>query len=260
MRLKSIAVVGAMILGILVPGGAVKASTSSDELRILTVGDSITCGGPYDAYRPELSRLLDSAGVDHVMMVACQGGSKCTDWKNWIKPSLDAWLPDLVLLECGTNDATATSQDQYRFEDSVRSIIETILTNRPEDPIKVGMALIQYSDERAPMRVWNNDLVPSEKRANYFIDRNTNLYNSTGKFVGKPDFQRIPSTLEFYSLDGLHPNQRGYDYRARMWYDAVAPQMGWPQSAEPEPCGLSGVWRDWPEKLPFTDYISCINA
>lgn len=235
------------------------AQTADSSIKILAIGTSITHGGTPSAYGPayrtELSRLLNLADVDHTYEVSAWPGASCTYISGQMASQLAAYTPDLVLLECGTNDSPGTTETPYRA-----MLQQFTATSTPAVTSWIG-----YADPRiAPQASW---LLPAQRAANDGIYRalfgNPVYYGPT---IGVADMQAIPGDAEFLvpsnsaGPDGIHPTPRGYVAMARLFYKAAAPIMGWPTLATlgvPEMCGLRGNWRDYPEPLPGIDYVEC---
>ena len=217
------------------------------NLRILTIGDSITLAG---LWQQELARLaLQDAGVTLDIRNEGVGGSRTTHWPDVINSLLTKHQPDLVTFFTGTND----DPNETKFGESAtawawRSTVEAIHTFRTP-PIKVVPALIGYSD---PL-VAADWLLANEPRTNDTIYAQWGHYPADW-FAGITNFQVMPGTPDFLDTSGIHPNPRGYKTMGRIVYDAIASSLGWPGSSEPPLCGLWGHRKGYspPAYVPCT--------
>jgi lysophospholipase L1-like esterase len=169
-------------------------------------------------------------------------GSSCWQLAGQVQRALETYQPDLVVLECGTNDdPTAMAYGEPLTGWSFRATVEAIHQFRPDRPIPIVPVLIQYSDpSRAPRWLWETN----EPRTNDVLWTNMRLYRppftSAPWFAGIADLQRIPSNATYLDGTGIHPTPRGHEVIGRIVYDEAAARMGWPPAAEPPPCGLDG--------------------
>lgn len=240
------------ITGLAAASPATSQTAATAPVKILTIGDSITHGGSTQtgygpAYRAELSRLLNLAGIAHTYEISAWPGANCPYIATEMAGQLSAYQPQLVILSCGTNDWPGQTEAPYR-----QMLSQLTATGTP-----AVATWVQYSDPRtAPQGAW---IVPNEKAANDAIYR---AKYAAPAFTGIPiaDLQAIPGNLEHLDQLGIHPSVRGYKAMAHIIYTAAAPLMGWPslaQLGEPVLCGLSGNWRDYPEPRPGYDYTEC---
>lgn len=254
MRRRLLAALAALVLVLTAaaPIGTAAATVSAlPPLRILTLGDSITEGPTLGAYRGELGRLLDLAGVDHVWIVAAEGGIGCGGWVSRATGLVQQHTPDLVLLNCGTNDGAQASA-AYWMQLSQRTLITNLLAGSPT--VKVVPAWITYASiggypypDKAP--AWLADTIPVANDSLYTV-----LYGSGGlhgpRVPTQVDLQGIPS--QYLDAGGIHPTPSGHIVAGRLWYRALRVVYGWPDLV-PEPCGLDGHRPGWgtPTVVPF---------
>jgi lysophospholipase L1-like esterase len=220
------------------PAGAVHAAASAPPVRILVLGDSISAP---EAWQGALGQLLDAAKVPHDIHTAAVAGVPCVHWVAPLPNLVSSYKPDLVVLECGTNDDPgATTYGEPTTGWALRSIIETVHAARPSKPIPVVVSLDQYSDPLlAPGWLWD----ANEPRTNDLLWSNLQRYlppNHTGWIAGVADLQRIPATATYIDAGGIHPTAKGQQDIARLVYDAAAATMRWAGSTAPEPCDLYG--------------------
>lgn len=238
-----LATAAVLAVGAGVQDGTVVKTTAHSPIVIMTVGDSITADS--NAYRTELTRLLNNANIPHTYIVAAWPGQPCSYIAGQLPALLATHNPDLVILSCGTNDGPGTTEAAYRAMLTQLASTNTVIS------------WIGYADPRTALQApW---LLPNQKAANDAIYRARFGAPGHPAYPNVPiaDFQAIPGTLEWLQPDGIHPNPRGYRAMAHIIYTKAAPLMGWPPAAEPKPCGLSGNWRDYPEPVPSVDYTEC---
>lgn len=235
----------ALVLAAAAPTGTAAATVSTaavTPLKIMTMGDSITLGdgSPLGAYRGELSRLLTEAGVAHEFIVAAEGGKGCDYWVPRAYALTDQHRPDLVLLNCGTNDGPLDGAQGAAFEAKYRALLTNLLGGGhwqtrvvPAFVTYASVGGYPYPPKAAP---WLATSIPIV---------NDSIYRSL--FVNNPHGSlRIPATVglgdipeTYLDTGGVHPTASGHIVAGRLWYRALAPLYGWPDIA-PLPCGLSG--------------------
>lgn len=227
---------GATLIAATVLGGSARAAT---PLTVLTVGDSITCGGAATpcldggSYRGRLGQQLTAVGVSVTWRVAAVPGSACGYWASRIGAVLDADRPDLVLVSCGTNDDTSTPAARDILATALRTIWEAVKVRG----ITLGVSFVGYSD----LSLAASWVDPSEARANDVIyTQLTTYYLPVAGWVGGlADFQLISGGPDYLDAGGIHPTAHGYATMADLWYRAMRVTMGWPDTVA-QPCGLGG--------------------
>lgn len=247
---RVVAVLVAAAASLVFAGGAPARETKTaavTPLRIMTMGDSITCGDgctPTSAYRAELGRLLTAAGVEHEFIVAAVGGSTCAYWLPRAYALTDQYRPDLVLLNCGTNDGPTPSQGSA-FEATYRDLLTNLLSGGHWQtrvvPAYITYAAVGGYPYPAKAPAWLATTVPVVNDA---IWRSLNVNDPHGplRIPASVDLQKIPE--QYLDEGGIHPTVSGDIVAARLWYNALRPLYGWPDIA-PLPCGLSGRRPGW---------------
>jgi len=239
-----------------VAGCLSSARADPPALRILTLGDSITSPGQWQA---ELCRLMaQDAGVTCDLRNEAVSGTGCGYWPSRIAGLLAQHQPDMVILACGTNDWALSPQARADLGTAFRLTVEAIYTFQSSPRIRIVPALIQYSDHLiAPQWV-----VDSEPLVNSELYTNMQYYAPAGWFTAILDWQYIASTPTYLVAQengvpaGLHPTPRGNRYMGRLAYDRIAAGMGWPATSEPPLCDLYGTRRPYPRPA----YIPCLDG
>lgn len=229
--------------------GARLACQPAPTKTILTVGDSITegatmAGSAGPSYRAELGRLLDAACIPHTFAVAAVGGTTCGYWTTRMAVLMTTHHPDVVLVNCGTNDRmdTKTAAQTTAWEGVYRGLFDTVLDMDPD--VIAYPSWVQYSAGRpstgcttppGPSPSW---LPASEAKLNDAIYRAMVVIDEWGARVPTwIDYQAIPEG--YLDQCGVHPTPGGYDVMGRLAFNTIAPMLVAPP-AVPLPCGLTG--------------------
>jgi lysophospholipase L1-like esterase len=184
-------------------------------MKILTCCDSITVGGDGSSYRDELSVLLRQVGVEPVFVTAAVGGSACSMWAAMVGDFIKTNKPDMLLLNCGTNDVVSTNAQVKAFSGQYVSMIEYSRAMG----VKVMVSKLQISRvAQHPHLAW---LPGSEKKANVIIEKAARMYGD----VGMADFSVIEASVE-NSTDGVHPSPAGELLYAKIWFSG-GQRLGW---------------------------------
>lgn len=207
-------------------------SQAAGPTRILTVGDSITAAGGWQA---ELDQILTANSIPHTITNVGVSGTRCDYWPSRIGALLQQYQPDLVVFACGTNDdVAATCFSEPCTSWAWRSVVEAVHTYRPGAAARVTPAFVQYSD---PL-IAPDWLLTSEPVTNDRLFRQWSRYPSAW-FAGLVDLQQVPATADYEDGGGIHPTDRGHRVYGQLIYRAAGPAMGWPDTV-PQPCGQYG--------------------
>lgn len=217
------------------------AKAGTGPVRIMAVGDSITealnVGG--GGYRTKLGQLLTAAGVPHEFYTVARGGYRCGDLTPLVATALQTYHPDLVLLNCGTNNA-ANGPGNWAFRVEYLTMWNTILNAYVDT--RIVPSWIQYSAYTG-----HNDVVswlPGNEATINDVIYSVSQWRPVGTrtFWPAADFQQIPAG--YLDAGGIHPTQAGYDIMAYRWYVALRAdpifQAQWNLPEIPTPCGLVG--------------------
>jgi lysophospholipase L1-like esterase len=217
-------------------------------MRLLTVGDSITAAGQWQA---ELSRLCALTGVELTTVNVAVGGVATNYWPTRIKALLSQHSPDAVTFYTGTNDdVNGVMHGESATTWSFRSTVETIHEHRPSNRVVVIPAWIQYSDPLiAPQWLLDSEPVTNDR---IFGE----IYRHRDWLSSVADFQPIPATADYLDDGGIHPTSRGYRAMGRITYDSLRARVGWPVCPEPPLCGMYGHRKGYPRPV----YIRCESA
>ncbi len=198
------------------------AQASSQTLKIMPLGDSITFGSPdrsYGGYRRLLGTLLANDGYLVAFVGSRRSGEGVTPDPNneghpgWTIPQMkngidtEGWLeasrPDIVLLHIGTNDIR--KGDAASAPSNLSVLLDDILARVPQTHIIVAQ-IIPFRRGPDPGHQSYNAAIPG-------------VVASKGPRVSMVDMQAVLSPSDY--ADGLHPNAGGYDKMARAWEPAI---------------------------------------
>lgn len=189
---------------------------TSEHLRIMPLGDSITCGyggTPDISYRRALASYVTE--VQQIWTASYVGSQDSpvgrheghAGWRlDELTPHTAEWMaaarPDVVLLHCGVNDARAGACASVMAE-RMRDLLAAILTSSPTVRVIV-------SDLIAPWYGTTND------RASVAVQRFNALLPSVVAGAGpRASLVRVSLAVPSSLLgDGLHPNDEGYERMA----------------------------------------------
>lgn len=245
-KLLAALLAGVLVLTAAAPAGtAAVADTTTTPLRIMTMGDSITRGDgtTAGAYRAELGRLLADAGVPYVFVVQAVGETTCDYWVPRATALVQQYTPDVVLLNCGTNNFPANATQGAAFEAIYRQLTLNIAAGSPT--VRVISSFVQYSAVGGypyAAKAWAG-LTTSEPIVNDAIWRAVNSLFSY-RIWGWADMQQIPEA--YLDEGGVHPTASGYAVMGRIWYDAIRINglIVLPDIVV-MPCGMSGRRPGW---------------
>lgn len=227
---------------------------SDTSLNIMVEGDSISLGCdsvPLAGWCAGLSGLLDDRSIQHTIAGDVHSGWSCTSLASTFKARFDQIQPDLLILNCGTNDVPNTPAAQDAMGTAWRTMVEYAHAHGA----LVLPVFVQYSNPEINAKNGRAWLVSGEANANDVIYRNRQYYvNYPGWFAGLADFQQVPGNWDFLNggTDGIHPNPTGQRAYAAIVYRALKDTYGWPDTV-PTPCSMWGH-RDIYDPPP---YIPC---
>ena len=209
--------------------GNYRLNDSTKSIKILPLGNSITVQSRGDAsYRYFLWHLLKDSGynVDFIGSDNGVGGYRSDTYDfdqdheghggieaNQVNDKLDGWLqnytPDIVLIHLGHNDLFH-GQSVSSTVDDITNIINKLRADNPD--VAILLAKIIPVDWVAPK--WNELNTAYEKLA---IEQNTAqspviIVDQFTNYIPKEDNKD----------DGVHPNIKGDEKMAKVWYNSLA--------------------------------------
>jgi len=196
-------------------------------LRILPLGDSITDGFSVPGgYRAPLFRLCTNAGYE-VRFLGTQTDNGAPEIGNAnheghsgfrideIAAGIPGWLeslddPDVILLLIGTNDY-GQNHDPGQAITRLDELISRIETLRPAARLLVANLLRRTDNSAADEAI--------QREFNFYAPAVVAKHAALGQRVWFVDLCRALSPGDL--IDGLHPNQLGYNKMAACWFEAI---------------------------------------
>jgi lysophospholipase L1-like esterase len=269
-KLAALTMAGALALAGVVasPATASPASfpgTSSNGVRIMPLGDSITDGtglnGYSGGYRTTLYNNLTGAGFNVDFVGTNSGGPANLADKDheghigWTtqqaRDAIVPWLygadPRTILLQLGTNDANLGNTDATT---TLEPLIDLILAVKPNVQLFVASITpvdpAKFPDLAARVPIYNSSIpsIVARKGPNvHFVNMNAAL---TVADIG----------------DGIHPNPAGFEKMAAVWTNQLATYPAALQAppAPPVPFGQTISIQAYGNGLNLTAWLSDANA
>lgn len=229
---KSLAAVGIVLCGAL-------SLVANPVLRIMPLGDSITCGHSSEAtagYRGLLWNKLKSAGyaADYIGTQQTYPASEVSDmdldheghggWlvtertgaKRSALDNLTGWLaqagqPDVVLLHLGTNDSGEPDFAEQGVADMGR-LLEVLRQRAPNAHVLLSTLMWRKTEA---------NLAAIESGFNPKLPGLVALQRARGQKVTLVDLHAKVPGGETNFADGLHPTRAGYELMANAWFEAI---------------------------------------
>ncbi len=247
------------------------AESDNSQVKIMSLGDSITDGyWTSGGYRKYLYNELEQMGYNNIDMVGAKGGNSSTfnyngetvtyddnysgysgyaiqkmttkenregiletiqgTWYNG-KNMIQAYDPDIVLLQIGTNDILSEYNDG--ITDRLENLVNVILEDMDADDV-VYVSTIPDID--AVMRAdwlgayginaWGSTAEEKQQLMNTVQDcidsYNSSIYDMVERMQGEGKqvkFADIHSVVDYKTdlYDGVHPNEQGYENMGKYW-------------------------------------------
>ncbi len=227
------------------------AKLPTGALKIVALGDSLTEGDGDDSGKGYPGRLI-------ALIQKIRGGSQIANFgkSGWtsenlikghdgqaaqLKQALDA-KPHIALVWIGSNDlwylyeygnpSGTTPQDEQEDLQNFRKNIETIVSELKKSGAMVFIALVDDQSKR-PVALEGKAFTGITKTELAQMSKQVVAYNNVIKDVAA---KQGALTVDFYSTkifvdaatlysDGNHPNEKGYDVIAEMWFKAIEPSL-----------------------------------
>ena len=233
------------------PTTAPVAKLPAGALKIVALGDSLTEGDGDDSGKGYPGRLI-------ALIQKIRGGSQIANFgkSGWtsenlikghdgqaaqLKQALDA-KPNIALVWIGSNDlwylyeygnpSGTTPKDEQDDLQNFRKNIETIVSELKKSGAMVFIALLDDQSKR-PVALNGQAFTGITKGELAQMSKQVVAYNNLIKDVAA---KQGAMTVDFYSTkifvdaatlysDGNHPNEKGYDVIAEMWFKAIEPSL-----------------------------------
>lgn len=190
-------------------------------LRILVVGDSISCGGFGSlGWCVELDRLLSAAHVNHELLARGVGATRCEYWAEHIGDVLIDTRPNLVIFGCGTNDGARGAKTGQPQAGTVQAAVLSVADQVHAHGARLLTGTPYYSGPLSGIP----DLPAWEREAYPGIPAAFQTFGAYSYGVFAPamfDDSAMPATSEYVLIDNVHPTEAGYVVLARNRYQAM---------------------------------------
>jgi acyl-CoA thioesterase I len=204
----------------------VAASAETTPVAYVAFGDSTGVGvgarrgGGYVARLFErIERVRAGSSVKNF----CVSGAETADVLRGQLTRLDATRPTLITLGIGINDVShgiAPEQFARNYEEIVsrlksRTDAPIVVTNIPDISTAPRVPVFLHDQVQARIRLFNEHIAEIARRHELLL-------------VDTYDMSRevIPAHPEFFSPDGFHPSDEGYEYWAKMMWPTVKEAIG----------------------------------
>lgn len=184
------------------------------------VGVGARRGGGYVA---RLFERIERARAGSSVKNFCVSGAQTTDVLRGQLTRLDGTQPTLVTLGIGINDVThgvAPEQFARNYEEIVtrlksRTDAPIVVTNIPDISTAPRVPVFLHAQVQGRIQLFNERIAEIAKRREL-------------RLVDAYDMSRevIPKHAEFFSADGFHPSDEGYEYWAKMMWPTVKEVLG----------------------------------
>lgn len=199
-------------------------------MRILFQGDSITDAGRdrsephhlghgYVHFTAELLRTELPETEFEFLDLGCSGDRTWEVCDRWERDCL-AWKPDVVSLMIGVND-TWRAMDQQRFtsaadyEANLRKLLEQVRENTSAKILVLSPYLLHQDGDKLS---WREDLDPKIAACRRVAAELADAYIPTDELFQEACRSQEP---RHWSDDGVHPNENGARWIARLCADAL---------------------------------------
>lgn len=184
------------------------------------VGVGARRGGGYVA---RVFERIERARAGSSLQNFCVSGAETSDVLRGQLARLDATRPTLVTLGIGINDVShGVTPDEFarNYEEIVTRLksktdAPIVATNIPDISHAPRVPAFLHEQVRQRIQLFNSHIAEIGRRHNLLL-------------VDAYDMSRevIPNHPEFFSSDGFHPSDEGYEYWAKMMWPVVKEAIG----------------------------------
>jgi len=214
--------------------GSRDAIAGGVALRPMPLGASITQGlysSDSNGYRDDLRLMLRTAGnpVNFVgnQQIGSMADNQHEGWPGFVladitnkaKASVPKWLPNLVLINAGTNDAIQ-NRSVATAGQRMQTMVDYVLATVPDATVLLSTLIVNANAD-------------TEKHVEAINDQYRALVvkmAAAGKHVLLAEMHGADGPTKDELADGVtHPNDAGYEKMARIWFRTVqqASALGW---------------------------------
>ncbi|HEV7905550.1 MAG TPA: SGNH/GDSL hydrolase family protein [Pyrinomonadaceae bacterium] len=201
------------------------ATAATTPVAYVAFGDStgVGVGARRGGYVARLFERIERVRAGSSVRNFCVSGAETADVLRGQLTRLDATRPTLITLGIGINDIShgiAPEQFARNYEEIVTRLksktdAPIVVTNIPDISTAPRVPVFLHDQVQARIRVFNEHISEIAKRHELLL-------------VDTYDMSRevIPNHPEFFSPDGFHPSDEGYEYWAKMMWPTVKEAIG----------------------------------
>lgn len=209
---------------------SVMEEESTRIYQVYCLGDSITYGSglsqelrPVACYPAQLQELLGARyqvmnyGVSgKTLMDVPERSYRDTGYVDIAKMQ----SPDILVVMLGTNDTKEDIWDAKRYKEEYVALVEELqaIESEPDIYLMIPPEAFPYEDGVIVYGI-NNDTIHDEIR-----DIVREVSEETG--TGLIDMYAVTEDHPEYFMDGVHPNQQGYEVLAKAVYEQIVADRG----------------------------------
>jgi lysophospholipase L1-like esterase len=203
----------------------VSATTATMPVVYVAFGDStgVGIGARQGGYVARLFARIERVRVGSSVRNFCVSGAETADVLRGQLTRLDTTRPTLVTLGIGINDVShGVSPEQFarNYEEIItrlksRTDAPIVVTNIPDISTAPRVPVFLHDQVQARIRVFNERISEIAKRQELLL---VDAYEMSREVIAVHP--------EFFSADGFHPSDEGYEYWAKMMWPKVKEAIG----------------------------------
>jgi acyl-CoA thioesterase-1 len=202
-----------------------QVSAAAAPVVYVAFGDStgVGIGARQGGYVARLFERIQRVRAGSTVKNFCVSGAETADVLRGQLTRLDATRPTLITLGIGINDVShGVSPEQFarNYEEIItrlksRTDAPIVVTNIPDISTAPRVPAFLHDQVQARIRVFNERIAEIAKRRELLL-------------VDAHEMSRevIAAHPEFFSADGFHPSDEGYEYWAKMMWPTVKEAIG----------------------------------
>lgn len=201
------------------------ATTATTPVVYVAFGDStgVGVGARQGGYVARLFERVERVRAGSSVRNFCVSGAETADVLRGQLTRLDATRPTLVTLGIGINDVShGVSPEQFarNYEEIItrlksRTDAPIVVTNIPDISTAPRVPVFLHDQVQARIRVFNERIAEIAKRQELLL---VDAYEMSREVIA--------AHPEFFSADGFHPSDEGYEYWAKMMWPKVKEAIG----------------------------------
>jgi acyl-CoA thioesterase-1 len=205
--------------------GVSATATTRAPVAYVAFGDStgVGVGARGGGYVARLFERIERVRTGSSIKNFCVSGAETADVLRGQLTRLDGTRPTLITLGIGINDVShGITPEQFarNYEEIItrlksRTDAPIVVTNIPDISTAPRVPVFLHDQVQARIRLFNERINEIAKRHELLL-------------VDTYDMSRevIPAHPEFFSADGFHPSDEGYEYWAKMMWPTVKEAIG----------------------------------